>query len=205
MKNLSIIAFYLFALTFAMSIHANGNGSYSGSHAGAKAGSQAGAIGTIDQSTNIVEGDDLDEAVPSVFSAGVTAGGSNPCIVSIGGGVGVSGFGINLAKAYNDIECQVRESLRLMAAVSVPNETGNQILMREVACQSTVYWDAMERTYLETQDERYYCSNERPNEAEESLAFRRRGSQPPEETAVTVISSPEYASYEDSTGEFPYE
>ena len=172
MKVLPILGLLVLVLSFnaQASDYANAQ---SASQAGALSHSGAGAIGLIDSSTTNVEADDGSKRVAGVFAAGVTAGGSNPCVVSVGGGVGLSGFGINFANAYNDGECNVRESLRLMAAISMSDQPSNQIMMREIACQSLTYWDAMERTYMETEDDRYYCSNERPNDAEKSLSFRR--------------------------------
>lgn len=144
--------------------------SASGSIAGSA--SQSGSIGYIDNGTRTSEAADFGERAPGVFAAGVTAGGSNPCVVSIGGGLSVPGGGLNFANAYNDTECQIRESLRLFAAITHPAEGTNQILLREIACQSVVYWDAFYRVYSETHDDTYYCSNERP-ETEERLSFRR--------------------------------
>ena len=108
-----------------------------------------------------------------MFSAGVTAGGSNPCVVSVGGGASGSGFGINFARAYNDGECQIRESLRLMVAI-LPNnnDVGSQMLIRETACQSDVYWQSMERVYLKTLDDRFLCTNPRPDN--KPIAIRDR-------------------------------
>ena len=136
-------------------------------------GSQSGAIGMIDQSHTTVEAADLGDSVPSVFAAGVTAGGSNPCVVSVGAGASASGVGINFARAYNDGECQIRESLRLMVAI-LPNnnDKGSQMLIRETACQSDVYWQSMERVYLTTQDDRFLCSNPRPDN--KPIAIRDR-------------------------------
>jgi len=152
------------------------------SQSGSIAGSQSGAVGSINNgieagyinaSTNVSEAADLGDSVPGVFSAGVTAGGSNPCIVSVGGGASGSGFGINFARAYNDGECQIRESLRLMVAI-LPNnnDKGSQMLIRETACQSDVYWQSMERVYLTTNDPRFLCTNPRPDN--KPIAIRDR-------------------------------
>jgi len=130
------------------------------SNADSGSASQAGAIGFIDQSTNT--GSDLGNSVPGVFAAGTTAGGSNPCVVSIGGGGSGSGFGFNFSSAYNDGECQIRESVRLMSAIVKGDDPQNQIFLRDVTCQSTIYWDAMERTFAETEDMRFFCDNPRP-------------------------------------------
>ena len=146
------------------------SGSTSGALSGAQ--SQAGSIGLIDSSVNTVEADDGSRAVRGVFAAGVTAGGSNPCVVSIGGGLSVPGGGINFANAYNDQECNIRETLRLMAAISSSAEAGNQVLLREISCQSVTMWDAFERTYNATSDERYFCENERPEESKRFIAGR---------------------------------
>lgn len=152
--------------------------SASGAISGAE--SQAGAIGMIDNSSfaSTTEADNLHDLAPGVFAAGVTAGGSNPCIVSVGGGLSIGGGGFNVANAYNDSECQIREALRLMTAISAqPTQQdgalNNQVLLREIACQSIVYWDAMERTYFQTMDDRYYCSNPRPEDPGVRIASRR--------------------------------
>ena len=148
----------IFALMFPMAAMAD---SYSS--AGSIAGSTSGAIGYIDNSTRVTEAADVKHRNPGVFAAGVTAGGTNPCIVSVGGGASASGVGINFAQAYNDKECTIRESLRLMAAVAT-NTPNNHVLMRNIACQSQVYWDAMEMTAQETGDARYGCPNPRPED-----------------------------------------
>ena len=145
---------------------------------GSIAGSQSGAIGFIDQSSrtsnSTVKASDLKDRAPGVFSAGVTAGGSNPCVVSIGGGLSVPGGGINFANAYNDGECNVRETLRLMGALSSSATEENQVLLREIACQSVTMWDAFERTYNVTNDPRYFCENERPENKLGFIAARTR-------------------------------
>jgi len=141
-------------------------------------------------------GSDLSKSVPSVFAAGVTAGGSNPCVVSVGFGGSIAGGGVNFSQAYNDAECQVRESLRLMVAI-LPNsnDKGSQMLIRETACQSDVYWQAMERVYIGTQDERFLCTNPRPES--KPIAIR----DPSRETVETVkhvptISESDVVSYD---------
>ena len=140
------------------------------------AASKAGAIGFIDQSVNTskVDAVEMGHRAPGVFSAGITAGGSNPCVVSIGGGLSVPGGGINFANAYNDGECNVRETLRLMAAISSSAEASNQVLLREISCQSVTMWDAFERTFNATGDERYFCTNERPEDKGRFIAGRAR-------------------------------
>ncbi|HFB07035.1 MAG TPA: hypothetical protein ENJ92_01180 [Chloroflexi bacterium] len=171
------LSYFLFLFLIAMSgiswaDPAASSGSTSGALSGAQ--SQAGSIGLIDSSVNTVEADDGSRAVRGVFAAGVTAGGSNPCVVSIGGGLSVPGGGINFANAYNDGECNVRETLRLMAAISSSAEAGNQILLREISCQSVTIWDAFERTFNKTGDERYFCESERPENKDRFIAGRIR-------------------------------
>ena len=170
--------YFLFLICLGWGTISYGAGVSSGSQSGALAGaaSQAGAIGMIDQSSSntTVDAVEMGHRAPGVFSAGVTAGGSNPCVVSIGGGLSVPGGGINFANAYNDQECNVRETLRLMAAISSSAETSNQILLREISCQSVTMWDAFERTYNETGDNRYFCTNERPEESKRFIAGRAR-------------------------------
>ncbi len=136
-----------------------------------------------DHSTTTIEASDLGDAVPGVFSAGVTAGGSNPCVVSVGGGASFSGGGFNFARAYNDGECQVRESLRLMVAI-LPNnaDKGSQMLIRETACQSDIYWQSMERVFINTGDSRFLCTNPRPDN--KPIAIRDRAMEKVVETAV---------------------
>ena len=173
------LSYFLFLFLIAMSgISWADPTASSGSLSGANAQTQSssGAIGFIDQSTNtsVVEAANLKDRAPGVFAAGVTAGGSNPCVVSIGGGLSVPGGGINFANAYNDGECNVRETLRLMAAISSSAEAGNQILLREISCQSVTIWDAFERTFNKTNDERYFCENERPENKDRFIAGRIR-------------------------------
>ena len=171
--------------------NANANsGALSGSQSGAySGGSQSGAVLLLDQSDHsatTIEASDLSEAVPSVFSAGVTAGGSNPCVVSVGGGASIAGGGFNFARAFNDGECQVRESLRLMVAI-LPNnnDKGSQMLIRETACQSDIYWQSMERVYINTNDSRFLCTNPRPDN--KPIAIRDRVM---EKVVKTAIKSP---------------
>lgn len=173
--------FWLFMpfLFFVLSSTLYGEGdATSGSLSGATSGaaSQAGAVGFIDGSTNTstVEAVDMQDRAPGVFAAGVTAGGSNPCVVSIGGGLSVPGGGLNFANAYNDGECNVRETLRLMAAISSSEATGNQILLREISCQSVTMWDAFQRTYDATGDDRYFCTNPRPEDESGPIALRSK-------------------------------
>lgn len=143
---------------------------------GVQSGSLSGSYLGLDQSdhsTTTIDASDLSRSVPSVFSAGVTAGGSNPCIVSVGGGAGWQGAGFNFARAYNDGECQVRESLRLIVAI-LPNtsDVGSQMLIRETACQSDIFWQSMERVYIATKDTRFLCTTPRPEN--KPIAIRDR-------------------------------
>lgn len=163
------------------------SGSYSGaaSQAGSQAVSGQGQGQSIDMGSTNVEAANLHDRAPGVFAAGVTAGGTNPCVVSIGAGLSVPGGGLNFANAYNDGECNVRETLRLMAAISSSAETGNQILLREIACQSATLWDAFERTYNATGDERYFCGNERPNVDNKFKAARNFYTPKPSKWVVT--------------------
>ena len=175
------LSYFLFLFLIAMSgiswaDPAASSGSTSGAQSGAA--SQAGAIGYINNSKNDskVDAVEMGHRAPGVFAAGVTAGGSNPCVVSIGGGISVPGGGINFANAYNDGECNVRETLRLIAAISSSAETSNQILLREISCQSVTMWDAFERTYDQTGDNRYFCNNERPDNKDRFIAGRMKHS-----------------------------
>jgi len=148
------------------------SGSYSGDSHSGDSQSYLG-LDQSDHSATTIDASDLSRNVPSVFSAGVTAGGSNPCIVSVGGGAGWSGAGFNFARAYNDDECQVRESLRLIVAI-LPNtsDVGSQMLIRETACQSDIFWQSMERVYINTKDERFLCTTPRPEN--KPIAIRDR-------------------------------
>ena len=139
----------------------------------------------VDFGTQISNGADLSKSIPSVFAAGTTAGGSNPCVVSVGFGGSIAGGGLNFSQAYNDSECQVRESLRLMVAI-LPNsnDKGSQMLIRETACQSDVYWQAMERVFISTKDRRFLCTNPRPDN--KPIVIRDRST----ETVETVKSVP---------------
>jgi len=205
-----VLAFSLISIpAFADSSANSGSSSNSGASAGSSAngynngqgqalilgGGQAGinggeagvgAFATVDRSITHIEASDLGDAVPGVFSAGVTAGGSNPCVVSVGGGASIAGGGFNFARAFNDGECQVRESLRLMVAI-LPNnnDTGSQMLIRETACQSDIYWQSMERVYINTNDSRFLCTNPRPDN--KPIAIRDRVM---EKVVKTAVKSP---------------
>jgi len=161
-------------------------GSLSGmSFEGGKDGGSGALATNIDFGDNNSRGSDMSDNAPGVFSAGVTAGGSNPCVVSVGGGVSGPGYGVNFARAYNDGECQIRESLRLMVAI-LPNnnDTGSQMLIRETACQSDVYWQSMERVYIQTNDDRFLCTNPRPDN--KPIAIRDRAVEKVNHTASKV-------------------
>ena len=139
-----------------------------------KSGSQSisGQGQSIDMGTTHVEAIDMKDRAPGVFAAGITAGGTNPCVVSAGAGISIPGGGLNFAHAYNDPECTIRETLRLMASISGPGEKSNQVLLREIACQSVIMWDAFERTYNATGDVRYFCENPRPDTNHKLTAAR---------------------------------
>lgn len=176
--SLLFLSSNVFGVSDSQSNSGSGTGTTSGANANADAnsGSLSGAYLGLDQSdhsSTSIGASDLGDNVPSVFSAGVTAGGSNPCIVSVGGGAGWSGAGFNFARAYNDGECQVRESLRLIVAI-LPNsnDRGSQMLIRETACQSDIFWQSMERVYISTKDPRFLCSTPRPNN--KPIAIRDR-------------------------------
>ena len=171
MKKLYLIGL-LFSLFASVSFAEGYIDSNSQSGALAGAASQAGAVGMIDQSSTVVDAVNMRDRAPGVFGAGV-ASGTNPCVVSMSGGISIPGGGFNLGSAYEDGECTVRESLRLMAAISNSAEPSNQIFLREIACQSVTYWDSMERTYIETEDTRYLCGNPRPNNSPVPLRKRR--------------------------------
>jgi len=182
--------YLLIAMVLSTQAMAGDSIANSGSQSGA--GAEAVGVGSINNgieagyinaSTNVSEAANLGDSVPSVFAAGVTAGGSNPCVVSVGMGASGSGIGINFARAYNDGECQIRESLRLMVAI-LPNNSdkGSQMLIRETACQSDVYWQSMERVYISTQDDRFLCTNPRPDN--KPIAIRDRAVESVNHTAM---------------------
>ena len=125
--------------------------------------------------TSRVDATDFSERAPTVFVPGL-AGGSNPCIGSwsIGGSVGatsvVPGFGLSGGKAYVDEECNVRETLRLAAALSPQEQDEKQrLFLKNIACQSAVMAAALEMTAAETGDPAYGCSGELPEGLELSM------------------------------------
>lgn len=171
----------------------------SASQAGAISGAQSGAIGLIDQSTNTVQAADFKDRAPGVFGAGV-ASGTNPCVVSLSGGISLPGGGINMGSAFEDGECTVRESLRLMAAISTSEEPANQVFLREIACQSVVYWDAMERTATQLDDERYLCGNPRPDTGVMPLRDRLAAPKPTPQPATVSRNIESNSWYNDNFG-----
>lgn len=119
-------------------------------------------------STSDVDATDFAERAPTIFVPGL-AGGTNPCIVSwsVGGSVGatsgVPGFGLSGGRAYTDVECEVRETLRLAAALSPPEQDDRQrLFLKNIACQSKVMAAALEMTAAESGDPSYGCSGELP-------------------------------------------
>lgn len=110
-----------------------------------------------------IEGSDLSKRAPTIFVPGL-AGGTNPCIVSTSGGVtiggtgGIPGFGVSGGKASVEKECEVRESLRLAAALSPKEPDRKQrLFLKNIACQSKVFAKALELTSAETNDANYSC------------------------------------------------
>lgn len=141
---------------------------------------QAGAIGAAQSQSTFthapnVSASDFAERAPTIFVPGL-AGGTNPCIVSMSAGASLGatgswpGFGLSGGRAYTDPECNVRETLRLAAALSPkePNETQRRFL-KNIACQSKVMAAAMEITAAETGDASYACSATLPEGTEVSM------------------------------------
>ena len=193
MKTLNIklfwLTYFLFSSLLCSGLSVADITAESGSQAIAttRSGSQSisGQGQSIDMGSTHVEAVDMKDRAPGVFAAGVTAGGSNPCVVSTGAGLSVPGGGLNFAHAYNDTECSIRETLRLMASISGPGEKSNQVLLREIACQSTIMWDAFERTYNATGDTRYFCENQRPDSSTQLTSARNFHAPEPSRWVVT--------------------
>ena len=91
---------------------------------------------------------DLGDTVPNLWVPGPGGGGTNPCIVTVGGGAVGSGFGLGFSRGYNDEECQVRETLRIMAAQMNPESPQADRVMKNIACQSKIVQTAMRESGL---------------------------------------------------------
>lgn len=148
----------------------------------ASSGSNAGAIGAaqsqstfVNRPVSTVHGSDFSDRAPTFFVPGL-AGGTNRCIVSfsaggsIGGTGGLPGFGFSGGRAYTDPECNVRETLRLAAALS-PKEPDRvqRMFLKNIACQSKVMAAAMEITAVEAGDPSYACAATLPKGTEVSM------------------------------------
>lgn len=146
----------------AIANSASGSNAISGSLSSGQATNADIGNSSFNYNSTVTNNANNKDLAPTLFAPGLV-GGTNPCVVSMSGGITTGGFGISAGNAYVDKECEVRESLRLMAAISNAQESANQTLLREIACQSAVYWDAMERTSTSLDDPRYHCLNPRPS------------------------------------------
>lgn len=173
-KILAILSMLL--LCFSAFADEYGGGSYSG--AGAAAGAQSQSVFTNAPTSNY-DSPDWSERAPTIFVPGL-AGGTNPCIVSVSAGVslgstsGLPGFGLSGGRAYTDEECNVRETLRLAAALTPKqfadeqDREASQAFLRSIACQSKVMATAMEITAME-HGAKYGCPNTLPEGSEVSM------------------------------------
>jgi len=166
---------FCFALFFSPAASADQTiTSTSGAASYSASGSQASGTATSDQGQTTGVGNayapvttneaaDFRDRAPGVFAAGTTAGGSNPCIVSVGGGLCVPGTGgMNFSRAYSDRDCTIRETLRIVSALVDVRKPENRILLREIACQSEIMFDALERAAAATGDSDFACIGPRP-------------------------------------------
>lgn len=163
---LLIMVAFLFAgsaVADSTAISASQSGAISGSLSSGQVANDNVGNSSFSYNSSVTNNANNKDLAPTLFAPAL-AGGTNPCLVSMSGGVSTGGFGLSLGNAYVDQECQIRESLRLMAAISNATESANQTLLREIACQSVVYWDAMERTASGLNDKRYHCMNPRPDD-----------------------------------------
>lgn len=154
----------------------DGGGSYSGAQGIGAAQSQS---ALINQSNDNYDSPDASDRAPTIFVPAL-AGGTNPCIVSwsagasIGGTSGLPGLGFSGGNAYTDPECNVRETLRIAAALtpkefaSEKDRDASQAFLRSIACQSKVMAAAMEMTARE-HGAKYGCINTLPEGTEVSM------------------------------------
>lgn len=134
---------------------------------------------TVIETTNHA---DLEDAVPNVFAPSL-ASGSNPCTVSLAGGLSVSGIGGSVGAAYTDRECSVRESLRIMGSMlRAENNLQAASILKAVSCQSEIYWNAMELASIETGNKDLACRNELPGG--DAVALRNPEADGPEVAAT---------------------
>ena len=111
------------------------------------------------QSNSYVKGSDYGDVVPNMIAPGLGGGGSNPCVVSISGaGVG-SGFGLAFGRSWNDEECTVRESLRVMGGQLNSESRYAQTMQKNIACQSEVMRKALNQTARETGQPGLKCAS----------------------------------------------
>ncbi len=176
-KILIIMVAFLFASTAvadpATAISASGSQAISGSLSSGQVANDNVGNSSFSYNSNVTNNANNKDLAPTLFAPGLTSG-TNPCVVSMSGGISTGGFGFSAGNAYVDKECEIRESLRLMAAIRSLTESANQTLLSEIACQSAVYWDAMERTSTSLDDKRYHCLNPRP-EARHYARIREEG------------------------------
>lgn len=142
---------------------------------GSFAGSASQTSTYIDQSGNVsqVDAAKMERLVAPVFAPALSSG-TNPCAISISGGITIPGIGgIAGGGVYNDKDCNVRENLRIVGAMvrKDDNPTG-AILIKNIACQSAQLWDAIEMTAIESGDTDMACRNERPDDPQEYVVLR---------------------------------
>ena len=153
--------------------------------AGSTAGALAASQSSFESHTNAhYERTDASERAPTIFVPGL-AGGTNPCIVSFSAGISAGAFnsmpgiGISGGRAYVDEECNVRETLRLAAALSPKEPTAQQeTFLKNIACQSEVMAAALEMTAAEMGDPSMGCAGSLPEGVEVSMrSTELRGSE----------------------------
>lgn len=173
--------FIIFAVTMLASWPLMADEINTGAGASAGAGAYSGSALNYNPTHNYASNDaaDFSERPPTIFVPGL-AGGTNPCIVSwsagasIGSTSGLPGFGLSGGKAYTDEECNVRETLRLAAALTPTafanegDKAASQTFLRSIACQSKVMAAAMETTAQE-HGPKYGCANTLPEGTEVSI------------------------------------
>jgi len=133
----------------------------------------------VNQPSNSYDSSDFAERAPTVFVPGL-AGGTNPCVVSVALGLSAGAqssmpaVGVSYGSAHTDEECEVRETLRLAAALtpkqfsSEGERAASQTFLRSIACQSKVMAAAMEMTAKE-HGAKYGCLNELPEGADTAM------------------------------------
>jgi hypothetical protein len=153
--------------------------------------------------SSYVEGVDLSKTVPAFVLPGLTAG-SNPCALSVTAGGSGAGFGFGVGWVYQDQDCGVRENMRIVGGMLRANNNPNgQLVMKNIMCQSSSMWKAMELSSIEGGAKNLRCINEQPGIGS-YVKLRNNGEVPAVTSKLRGASSKSSDPSSPSAGAFGY-